>query len=240
MSTPKQAAASRANSQKSTGPRTTAGKTASRFNALKHGIFANYQIMFDETAEELAELAAEYHEHHNPVDPDQRLLVDTLIANEWRLRRMRRVEAALWKQAANRFFTEHPESEACNSADAFATNSGSFERLQHMVNGCERNYHRALKELQRQKSKVLPGASAAKVAQALPPANPDAINPDAPPQTPQPEQSKTTSTSSASFRVNSPTPPPAAPQSPVTTPDATLFASPAVRPNNSPAPAEAI
>jgi hypothetical protein len=228
MSTPKQAAASRANSQKSTGPRTTAGKTASRFNALKHGIFANYQIMFDETAEDLAELAAEYHEHHKPADPDQRLLVDTLIANEWRLRRMRRVEAALWEQAANRFFTEHPESEACNSADAFATNSGSFERLQRMVNGCERNYHRALKELQRQKSRVLPGA-ATKVGQALPPANPDAAspeaaNPDAPSQPPQPEQSKPTSTSSASFRTNSQAP---ASEPPLTAPDATPFTDPA-------------
>ena len=47
-STPKQAAASRANSQKSTGPRITAGKAASRFNALKHGVYAVHQIMFDE------------------------------------------------------------------------------------------------------------------------------------------------------------------------------------------------
>jgi hypothetical protein len=216
MSTPKQAAASRANSLKSTGPRTPQGQAASRFNALKHGIYANYQIMFDETAEDLAELAAEYHEHHSPADPDQRLLVDTLVHNEWRLRRMRRVEAVLWEQAANTFFTQHPESEACNSADAFATNSGSFERLQRMVNGCERNYHRALKELQRQKSKV---------GQALPPANPEAANPDAPAQSPQPEQSKPTSTSSASFPPNSPTPPPAAPQPPVLYPDAPPFAT---------------
>ena len=40
QSTPKQQAASRANAQKSTGPRTSAGKAVSRFNALKHGIYA--------------------------------------------------------------------------------------------------------------------------------------------------------------------------------------------------------
>ena len=56
MPTPKQQAASRANAQKSTGPRTTAGKAVSRFNALKHGIFAVHQVMFDEKAEDLAEL----------------------------------------------------------------------------------------------------------------------------------------------------------------------------------------
>ena len=54
MPTAKQTAASRMNSQKSTGPRTTQGKAASRFNALKHGIFATAQIMFDESAEDLA------------------------------------------------------------------------------------------------------------------------------------------------------------------------------------------
>jgi len=37
MPTAKQAAASRANAQKSTGPRTTQGRATSRYNALKHG-----------------------------------------------------------------------------------------------------------------------------------------------------------------------------------------------------------
>jgi hypothetical protein len=66
-STPKQAAASRANSQKPTGPRSAAGKAVSRFNALKHGIYAVHQIMFDETPEDLAELSAEYHELYSPL-----------------------------------------------------------------------------------------------------------------------------------------------------------------------------
>ncbi len=62
---------------------------------------------------------------------------------------MRRVEAVLWEHAADAFLAQHPEAEACNSAHAFTTNSGYFERLQRTVNACERNYHRALKELQR-------------------------------------------------------------------------------------------
>src|SRR6202050_389830 len=148
MPTPKQAAASRANSVNSTSP-TTEGQAASRYNAVKHGIVATQQIMFDESVDDLAELAAEYHEHHSPADPGQRLLVDTLIHNEWRLRRARRVEAVLWEHAADSYLSQHPEAEACNSAHAFTTNSGYFERLQRMANGCERNYHRALKELQR-------------------------------------------------------------------------------------------
>jgi len=208
MPTAKQTAANRANSQESTAPPTPQGQATSRFNALKHGIHAEHEIMFDETAGDLAELAAEYHEHHSPADTDQRLLVDTLIHNEWRLRRMRRVEAVLWEHAADTFLTQHPEAEGCNSAHAFATNSDLFERLQRMVNGCERNYHRALKELHRLKAK-------AKVGQALSLANVPA-NPGSPPQkaaatTPQPEQSTTTSARLASIRQNSQTPPPAPP-----------------------------
>jgi hypothetical protein len=70
--------------------------------------------MFDETADDLAELAAEYHEQYAPADPKQRFLVDTLVANEWRLRRMRRVEAVLWEHAADAYLGQHPEAEACN------------------------------------------------------------------------------------------------------------------------------
>src|ERR1700683_3340970 len=101
MATPKQTAANCMNAQKSTGPRTTAGKAVSRFNALKHGIYAVHQIMFDEKPEDLAELTAEYHELYSPADSKQRFLVDSLVHNEWRLRRMRRVEAELWQTASN-------------------------------------------------------------------------------------------------------------------------------------------
>jgi hypothetical protein len=42
-----------------------------------------------------AELAAEYHKckYHIPSNPEENLLVETLVASEWRLRRMRRVGA---------------------------------------------------------------------------------------------------------------------------------------------------
>jgi hypothetical protein len=217
MSTPKQAAASRANSSKPSGHSAGEGQAASRYNAVKHGIVAIHQIMFDESVEDLAELAAEYHEHHSPADTDQRLLVDTLIHNEWRLRRMRRVEAVLWEHAADAYLAQHPEAEACNSAHAFITNSGYFERLQRMVNGCERNYHRALKELQRLK---------AKVGQALPSANMPATPQKAPADPPQSQQSTTTSAKLASFRQNPKSPPPAAPKPPNASPLAGPLAGP--------------
>jgi hypothetical protein len=206
----KQRAASRANAQKSTGPRTTAGKAVSRFNALKHGIYAVHQIMFDEKPEDLAELAAEYHEHHSPADSNQRFLVDTLVHNEWRLRRTRRVEAELWQTAYNTFLVKNIETTiTCTSGDAFATDSATFERLQRVVNSCERVYHRALKELQslQAQAKVGQAPSSANVSANVS-ANPGPLSqqPDpvpTPAQAPQPEQSKPASASSASVRHNS-------------------------------------
>jgi hypothetical protein len=57
MRTAKQQAANRANGQESQGAVTAQGKANSRYNALKHGIYAESQVMFDETAQDLAELA---------------------------------------------------------------------------------------------------------------------------------------------------------------------------------------
>ena len=102
------------------------------------------QIMFDETVEDLAELDAEVRDQYKPANPTERNLVDTLIHNEWRLRRMRVVEAALWDHAGNIFLAAHTEP-ACNSAHALTAGAAAFERLRRMVNSCERNYHRALK-----------------------------------------------------------------------------------------------
>jgi hypothetical protein len=201
MPTAKQTAANRMNAQKSTGPHTTAGKAASRYNAVKHGIFAATQIMFDETAEDLADLAAEYHEHHSPADPGQRFLVDTLVANEWRLRRLRRVDAEIWDTATNIFLANNTEAPACSSGDAFATAAPTFERLQRVVNSCERAYHRALKELVAR-------------AHGLRTPEPESGPTPAPTTAPQPEQSTPSCAKMASFGQNPETPTHAAPKPP--------------------------
>jgi hypothetical protein len=179
MSSRSRRAASRANGRKSRGPVTPEGKAKSRFNALKHGIDAKRQVMFTESADDLAELAAEYHGLHKPANPVERFLVDTLIDNEWRLRRLRRVEADLWRTAADLYKTGTP-----TSGDAFSTSAPAFDRLQRMINSCDRNYHRAMKALQ---------AARADSQSTL-----------------QPEETETTCASSGSFR-NSPDAQPASP-----------------------------
>jgi hypothetical protein len=179
MSTRKQRAASRANGQKSQGPITPAGKANSRYNALKHGIDATQQIMFHESAEDLAELVAGYHELYSPANVDERFLVDTLVNNEWRLRRLRCVEADLWRAANNLFIENHPEIGESGLGDAFESSGPAFDRLQRIMNSCQRQYLYARKELQ-----------------ALQAARPGHQN------TPQPEETTATSESPGSFYTN--------------------------------------
>ena len=90
MSSQLQIEANRRNSQKSTGPRTTAGKVVSSQNALGSGIYAESETIRDENASTLDALAAVYHDRFHPAAPEQRCLVGILVHSEWTLRRLRR------------------------------------------------------------------------------------------------------------------------------------------------------
>jgi hypothetical protein len=169
------------------------------YNACKHGIHAETQVMFDEAAEDLAGLTAELHLHYRPADATERFLVDTLVSNEWRLRRMRNVDTDLWQTAVNACLDDHTEMERATSGDAFATTGPAFERLQRIVNSCERNYHRALKELASLQTARAQGTQA---EQTLSPAGPSCINPK---PSPQPKHPTPTSAKLVPLRQDSQT-----------------------------------
>ena len=69
MATPAQITANRANAQKSTGPRSVEGKSASRFNALKHGIDAASIVIPGEDPADYDALVAQYHRSTSPGPP---------------------------------------------------------------------------------------------------------------------------------------------------------------------------
>lgn len=51
MTSPKKIESNRCNGRKSTGPNTQRGKAASRFSALRLGVFANYRLLPDKAAQ---------------------------------------------------------------------------------------------------------------------------------------------------------------------------------------------
>ncbi len=153
MATPAQIAANRRNAQKSSGPRTAAGKAASRMNALKSGIHAEELVIRGEYPDELERLTTEYYGEFHPVTPRERDLVDAIVRNEWIIRRMGLVEAQLWgHQFQHNDSVRPPDRLALLKrkwplGQAFVAVSGQFERLQRRISALERSTRRALQEL---------------------------------------------------------------------------------------------
>jgi hypothetical protein len=95
--TPAQIEANRRNAQHSTGPKTPEGKAASSLNATKYGILARQLIVqsqyYQESPEEFQNFWTEYHEQLAPVGPLEAMLVDQIVALNWRMRRVRAAES---------------------------------------------------------------------------------------------------------------------------------------------------
>lgn len=94
MATERQIAANRANAQRSTGPKTTAGRNVSRYNALKHGLSARSVLIQGEYPHQFDELRERLYEEHDPQSIIEEQLVDLLATSLWRLRRIPALESA--------------------------------------------------------------------------------------------------------------------------------------------------
>jgi hypothetical protein len=145
MATQAQIQANRNNSQKSTGPRSPEAKAVSRFNALKSGIHAQSQVIPGEDAGELEALAADYRGQFEPESPLEIFLVDSMVAADWKLRRLRKIEAQLWQ----RELTGSPQGPdaAADLAEAYSRNP-VLSQVQRRIESTERSYYRALKQMQ--------------------------------------------------------------------------------------------
>ena len=153
MATEKQIEANRRNAAKSTGPRSAEGKAASRMNALKSGVYAEAEIVAGEDPAALETMTAEYIQRFHPTTPEQRHYVDTLIRDDWRLRRLARAESQLWEYTMRHtpfFDKETPLGHVVTAADE------TFARLQRRINDVQRSYRDALRELERLQAQERP------------------------------------------------------------------------------------
>ena len=91
MTTEKQIAANRINGLKG-GVKTEEGKAVSRLNAVTHGILSSEALLPGENEELLAELRESYMAELHPVGELETMLVETIITDTWRLKRVIRSE----------------------------------------------------------------------------------------------------------------------------------------------------
>ena len=151
MPTDKQIEANRLNAQKSTGPRTAAGKARSSANALKSGLHAKTVIIPGERECDFADLQKDYYARFQPATLEQRQYVDLMLHADWRLRRLAVAEAQLWDYV----MSQYDVNEDLLLGEAF-DRSDSFLRLQRCIDSTERSYRRALHELQRLQAQAPP------------------------------------------------------------------------------------
>ena len=120
--------ANRANAGKSTGPRTPEGKAASRNNAFKHGMYSRSVVAPGEDQAEYNLLLREILQHYAAVLDDGRELAQQLADAQWRIDRLKGIEAALFGQ---------------DEIDL-----AEIDRVSRLLTRAENSYHRAFAKLQ--------------------------------------------------------------------------------------------
>ena len=124
MATLSQVEANRLNSQRSTGPRTPQGKAVSSQNAFKSGLDADSQFCYGEQRTDFYRLQIEYFTRFQPRAPEERFQVDSLIRNEWMLRRLFRAEAHLPEIGFVPEISDQPSSLSANDQPSTGESGG--------------------------------------------------------------------------------------------------------------------
>jgi hypothetical protein len=137
MTSEQQAEANRLNALKSTGPRTAAGKAVVALNGIKHGLLSREVLIKGESEADLVDFGRRLRRQLAPVGELELLLLDRMVSNAWRLRRLVAVEAAI-------FNNEYEPHQAF-----YNSGHGTMGTLSRYEVTLERSFYKALHELQR-------------------------------------------------------------------------------------------
>ena len=149
MTSQKQIEANQHNCQKSSGPVTLNGKSIVSRNAVKHGILSSKVPIDVEEGKDFQEFASELHRLFLPTDALQCLLVDRIISNAWRLRRIVHIETLTLTKAMQTSWGDRTYQ------DIFTGNTGqSMAILSRYERSLENSLFRALRELREIKEAI--------------------------------------------------------------------------------------
>jgi hypothetical protein len=151
MTSEKQIAANRANSKKSTGPKTPESKAVSSMNALRHGLTGQVSLMPDEDREAHDKFCAAIVESLAPVGALEIQLAQSIAEDNWRMNRGRAIETnmfAIGDFEAARFDSGHPQiNAAIAAAEAFAAAPNKFQLLSLYLQRTNRDMQKNLDRL---------------------------------------------------------------------------------------------
>jgi len=178
----KQLAARRSNARKSTGPRTPEGKARSSQNARKHGFFTQTALLFYEAPEDFVALRDSYIDEYQPQSPTEMHCVMEMANAQFRLRRVRGMEADLIQILITRELPSRSLSNGEMQAQAFRTladTSNALQLLQRYEVMFRRQYERALRLLWEHRDRLRePAAPATTPRRRRRSTSPDSLSPD--------------------------------------------------------------
>ncbi len=149
---PTRAAVNRANSEKSTGPRTEAGKKRSAMNALRHGLTGHTVVLPAEDLAAYQRHVQSFADEYQPKGPTENFLVQDLADTAWRLNRIPALETNLLSlgitEHTGAIHCDHPQAQdALASAAAFREQAHAFAALGMHGQRLSRQFHKTLNEL---------------------------------------------------------------------------------------------
>jgi hypothetical protein len=92
MSTEAQILANRLNAQNSTGPRSSEDKAAVSQNAVKHGLFADHDVICSESQADFDLYREQLLDELNPLSSMESMLAERIVTLSWRLKRAGRFQ----------------------------------------------------------------------------------------------------------------------------------------------------
>lgn len=101
VTSPKKVEANRRNAAKSPGPTSDRGKSKSKFNALKFGLFSEMALLAGEDPAEYRQMKEAIFAELRPNGFFQNLLADEIVDPAWRLQRVRQAEPAFFERINN-------------------------------------------------------------------------------------------------------------------------------------------
>lgn len=116
MASERQIAANRLNAQKSTGPKTEAGKRRSRRNAFKHGLTAESVVTVLEDGAAYRKFERILLDDYRPETALERALIARLASLLWRLRRAVAIESGLF-EIQGRIVRDRQQANAIHDPD---------------------------------------------------------------------------------------------------------------------------
>jgi len=142
----------RANAQKSTGPRTEAGKQRSKMNAFRHGLTGQTIVLPTEDHSAYERHSQSFLDQYHPKDATETQLVQSLIDTSWRMNRAAAVETNLFSlgitEMEDQIRANHPEAEsALAMALAFRENTRAFAQISIYSQRLARQFERTLAQL---------------------------------------------------------------------------------------------